>query len=85
MKRRRRLWELFITSDDIAAFHPDIGEHVEYGGRVFCVLSADNIDGLVHLREIRNPGYAEMPEPFEHFMARHKARIHTIGMTEPQP
>lgn len=66
---------VFITSDDIASFASDVGEHVEYGGDVFCVISADNIGNSVSLRKVPDPALVENPEPFEHFMARHKARI----------
>jgi hypothetical protein len=73
--------KLFITSDDISTFIDDIGECVEYDGEILRVMSADNIApgaGEVLLQTVRDPDLVEMPEPFEHFMARHKARITAV-------
>lgn len=73
--------KVFITSDDISTFIDDIGECVEYEGEILCVMSADNIApgaGEVVLQTVPDPNLVEMPERFEHFMARHRARITAV-------
>ena len=60
-----------------------MGDCVEYEG---CVLQYNSEEweggeGIsVTLEQIAEPESAESPEPFEHFMARHKLTITSIGV-----